>query len=368
MTQVDYDVHGLAGIRLVDANTGDADIVTRQIGALKSPLDRDPDIIIRFVDRLELSSPLRYLGVNEAGFTDDAFLVLRGRFKSRARVQIPFDRIGGRCEIVCERGLVQVPLLIPILNLTILGNGALPLHASAFTYQDTGFLATGWSKGGKTETLLAFMANGARYVGDEWVYLDGAGTRMYGIPEPIRVWSWHLDALPRYRRCLGMSRRARLRMLALAVGALDLVGPRDGRAVARLKSFLARQLHVDVPPGRLFAREACALEGVPDRVLFVASHESPELLVRPIDADEIACRMVHSLQEEQATLRSYYRKFRFAFPAASNEMIERSAEIQAELLKRALTGKEAHEVLHPYPVCLESLFRAIEGRCLRTTW
>jgi hypothetical protein len=109
---------------------------------LQSRLERDPDIVIRFVDSLPVPSRIRYLGVDDAGFTDHAFLVLRG--------------------------LLQVPLLIPILNLTVLGKGTLPLHASAFSYRDTGFVATGWSRSGKPEVLLGFMANGASYVSDEF--------------------------------------------------------------------------------------------------------------------------------------------------------------------------------------------------------
>ncbi len=62
---------------------------------------------------------MRYLGVDEAAFTDDAFLILRSKHKARAKVQIPFEQIGGeRCEIICERGLPVVPLLIAIINLT----------------------------------------------------------------------------------------------------------------------------------------------------------------------------------------------------------------------------------------------------------
>ena len=52
---------------------------------------------------------LRYLGAREAGWTDDGFFVLRSR-KKPVVVRIPMDRIGGRCEIVCERGLPAVPV------------------------------------------------------------------------------------------------------------------------------------------------------------------------------------------------------------------------------------------------------------------
>jgi len=356
-TQVDYDLHGLAGIRLVDATPEDIAVVTRQVGPLQAPLEREADIIIRFVDQLEISSSIRYLGL-DAGFTDDAFLVLRSKHKSRARVQIPFDRIGKRCEIVCQRGLLQVPLLIPILNLTILGKGALPLHASAFTYRDTGFLATGWSKGGKTEALLAFMAGGASYVGDEWIYLNGDGSRMYGIPEPVRVWKWHFDSLPQYRKVVRGAERGKLRLLELALTGMNWL------RVNRMRALLGKQLYVDVSPYELFGEEKCTLAGVPEKLLFVASHEAPEVTVRSLDAQEVSKRMVFSLQEEQLTFTSFYWKFRFAFPEAANELVETSLERQTEILNRLLAGKEAYEVLHPYPVPLPALYEAIRNGCV----
>ena len=69
-------------------------------------------------------------------------------------MQLPLERAGDRCEIVCERGLSAVPHLVAIVNLTALAHGVLPLHASAFSWNGTGILATGWAKGGKTEALL----------------------------------------------------------------------------------------------------------------------------------------------------------------------------------------------------------------------
>ena len=92
-----------------------------------------------------------------------------------------------------------VPHLLAIINLTALTKGVLPLHATAFSTASAagsmGVLVAGWSKGGKTETLLACMSEGARYVGDEWVFLTPDG-RMHGLPEPIRLWSWQLEQMP----------------------------------------------------------------------------------------------------------------------------------------------------------------------------
>jgi hypothetical protein len=361
LNNVDFDLHGLVGIRVENASASDLAAVRRQLGPLEKPLNRQPDIVVRFVDSLPQPKSLQYLGVDEAGFTEDAFWILRSKHKSQARVMVPIDRIGDHCEIVCESGLAAVPLLIAMINLTALHNGAVPLHASAFTYQGTGALATGWSKGGKTETLLAFMANGARYIADEWVYLHADG-RMSGIPEPIRVWDWHLRDLPQYRQRASRSGRLRLRALHLTQMALRCVpGGRwpIGKIKRRLAPLLKRQTFVDVEAAQLFGRDRMQLVGPLQKVFFVVSHAAPEIRIEPVDAAEIAQRMVHSLQYEQFPFMGYYRMFRFAFPERANALIDRTEPLQRQLLQQALANKEAWTVYHPYPVSLPSLYEGM---------
>jgi hypothetical protein len=365
LPQTDFDLYGVVGIRLLQATPRDRRAVAGQLGLTPAPLTRPPDLIIEFVEHLPLSAPLRYLGVDEAGFTDDAFLVLRSKHHARATVQLPFAEIGGPCHIRCESGLPAVPLLIPIVNLTALNKGVLPMHASAFSYNGLGVLTTGWSKGGKTETLLAAMARGARYIGDEWVYISADGRRIWGIPEPIRVWEWHLQSMPAYRTQLGRQARLRLRMLNLVTQLLTHATATRRRAapirfLRRLTPLLQQQLHVDLPPQRLFGQAGVALEGPLDKVFFVASHASPDVTVAPMAGGEIAQRMVFSLQVERLPFFAYYLKFRFAFPAARNELIEQAEERQRTLLVRMLADKEAYALYHPYPVELPRLFDAIQ--------
>jgi hypothetical protein len=363
LATLDFDLHSLVGIRLVHAAPGDAAAVRRQLGPIEARLQREPDIVVRFVDRLP-ASRLRYLGLDDCAFTDDAFLVLRSKHKARARVQIAFEQIGKRCEIVCERGLPAVPLLVPILNLTALARGALPLHASAFKYNGTGVVSTGWSKGGKTEMLLAYASRGAEYIGDEWVYISADGRRVCGIPEPVRLWDWHLRELPQYRALVRRGDRVRLGTLKLvesmhrAMPHSSGVAAAPAKALNRVMPLLKRQLYVDVHPERLFGAGFGTLSGPFDRLLFVVSHESPDVTVQPIDPREVAERMVFSLQHERADFMTYYMKFRFAFPSLRNELIEQTEEIERELLTRLLADKPAYAVCHPYPVHLASLFDA----------
>lgn len=368
---LEFDLHGIVGIRLLNATPADIAAVKRQLGPIQKALSKTPDIVIRFVDRLSFSSPVHFLGLEDAGFTEDAFFVFRGKHQARVRVQIPFHQIGnGQCEIVCESGVPAVPFLIPILNLTVISKGALPLHASAFNYNGNGILTTGWSKGGKTETLLAFAAKGAEYIGDEWVYLSSDGQHMYGIPEPIRVWHWHLQQMPYYRSMIGKSDLARLWVLNICVKSMELfepsaIGRRSGllKLTRRIKVLLKQQMHVDLPPEKLFGKMVGAIKGSPDKVFFVASRDEPHVTVEPIPPQEIVKRMVFSLQEERMTFMSYYLRFRFAFPDLSNPLIDRAEEIQRQILTKVMADKETYAVYHPYPFSIPELFEVIRPYC-----
>lgn len=357
---IDFNLHDLVSIRLLEADAASAKAVGRQLGPIQRPFNGEPDITIRFVDRLEMHGTLRFLGKDEAAFTDDAFVVLRSKHKARTRVQIPIERVGQPLTIVAERSAPAIPLLIPILNLTALAKGALPLHASAFLHEGKGVLNTGWSKGGKTEALLGFMEHGARYIGDEWVYISADGQTMSGIPEPIRVWDWYLEQMPRYRALASSSDRLRVAGLRTAVRAEDRLPRVPGkRAVGRLARLLERQLFVDLPPEKVFPREAFALTGPLDTVFFVASVDAPGTRVRPLEPDEVAERMVFSLQYERLPFMEYYYMFRFAFPERKNAFLENAEAVQRERLRSVLENKPCYLVEHPYPAVIDDLYNVM---------
>jgi hypothetical protein len=356
---VDFDLHGVVGVRLLGASESDLRAVQEQLGLPPGALSREPDVTIRFSERLHLPR-LRLLGLDDAGFTDDAFVLLRGRHKSRVRVQVPMAEVGGRCEIACESGLPAVPLLIAIVNLTALGKGVLPLHACAFVHRGTGVVVTGWAKGGKTETLLGFMARGATYVGDEWVYLSADGRRVHGIPEPLTVWDWHLDDVPEYRTRLTPAERARQRAVRAAHAADRRAKGAPARLLRRALPVLEGQAAVQVEPGRLFGPGRYAPEAPFDALVLTMSHEDAATTVEEIDPGEVARRMVSSLQYERLDLLAAYHKYQFAFPGSKNPNIEQAGERQKELLERALAGKPAWVVAHPYPVPVDAVVRAME--------
>jgi len=357
---VDFDLHGLAGVRVTGGDPRDVAAVARQLGPIPRTLDRPPDLTIRFVDRLAPASRLHYLGAREAGWADDGFYVLRSR-KRPAMVRVPIDRIGEPCEVVCERGLPAVPYLIALLNLAVLTNGALPIHAAAFELDGRGVLVTGWSKGGKTELLMAATRAGARYIGDEWVYLTADGG-MFGIPEPVRLWDWHLDQLPEVRARLGRVDRLKLRTLPLA-GRLDAAVPRvvrgslPGRTLHRAVPVIDAQRHVDLPPERLFGPLG-TLAGRLDHVLFVVAAAGDAITVDPVDPMDVARSMHFSLLHERLDLATIYLQARFAFPELANPHLDGLEAIQRARLASFLAGHPAHRIVHPYPVDFDAFLDA----------
>ena len=356
---IDYDIHGVVGVRLLDCPPAEAAAIARKFALLQRPLQRNPDIVVRFVEQLETPG-LTHLGLRQYAYTErDFFLVTE---KTGAKTSINFEQIGEKvCEIVCESGTQIVGLLTTLINLTALKKNYVPLHASAFSYQGVGVLVAGWKKGGKTESLLAFAKRGIRYIGDEWILLSGDGSRMHGIPGLVPLWDWHFKYLPRLRRQVP----AASRLLFRSVRGLDALQRHLPKG--KLGEFLPlrflrdalpplkKRLNVAFDPEAIFSSPLGWLSACPDKIILAMSHADEGILIEPADAMEVAARMAASVQFEQLGIFEDYLAFRFAFPERSSEFMENLAQRQHAILRRAVSGKEAYLLTHPYPVSLTEL-------------
>ena len=356
----DFDLHGLVGIRVVGGTPADLAVVRRQLGQAETHLDRDPELTIRFVDRLA-PSPLTLVGIGESGYDDDAFYLLQAKGGSRRRTRMPFDRLGRGAEIVCERGIPAVPHLLATVNLLLLTHDVLPLHATAVEVDGKGLLVTGWSKGGKTETLLALTTEGARYVGDEWVHLPPDG-RMLGLPEPIRLWAWQLAQRPDLLTSRTAAERRRLRTWSTVSRIAEGLADRSWKGsalVRRIAPALSRQAYLQVSPSDLFGGDAMSPSARLDAVVLVVSHEADETVVHAVEHGEIARRMAASLAEERAPMMVHYRQFRFAFPDRPSPLLEQAGEIESRLLSARLDHVPSAKVTHPHPCDVHVLGQAV---------
>ncbi len=360
---VDYSVHGLVTIRLIDAPQSAVRNIERLMGKSQGIPAANPDISVTFTDIMPVSGELRYLGLNDAAFDNKHFYVLD---KHGHKTLIDFSMLGERCEILCERGTSIVPHLVQILGLRLLHKGYVMLHSAAFVYNGVGVLVTGWEKGGKTETLLPFMAAGAKYLSDEWTIVSAEDSKLWGLTGMTQVWSWHFRHLPTLWKRIAASDRFRIRMMRLYQVIYNAL-PRALRGYGLIGDWL-RQLSLEggfpllgqsrSAPERIFDNQLWQGSASLDR-LFLASMNNGDTRVLNGNPDEAARRMVASLEYERRNLWTAYQKYRFAFPERNNNLLDSARECQLSLLREAFEGKQTYEIRHPYPVILSEIYESI---------
>src|SRR6266481_6132608 len=356
---VDFDIHGLVGVRLVGPSPTNVAAVSAQIGPPSSSVLRRPDIVVRYVDHLSTGT-LRYVDLGKTASSKAGF-ILFPEGDGEGKISIPFEQIGSDCEIFCERRVGWIPLLISIINLTALKkHRCVPIHASAFMHEGTGVLVTGWVKSGKSEALLAFSQYGATYVGGEWVLLSSDGNTMYGLPGTFPMWEWQRRQLShpqpmggsagifRLIRFLDSVQRAVPQRL-LRFGPLKLL--REGMPALR------RQLNFRVEPGAIFGDRCGSLTGHPDKIFIGMVHSDERVLTEPAEVATVADQLACAMEFELTSLMSHYRAFKFAFPEMRNEFLEKVHNLLRDGLRQALTAKEIYTLYHPYPVSFQDLFQ-----------
>ncbi len=351
---VDFDLHGIVGIRLLNPSAEDVRGVEGQVGPMREPLDGWPDLTIHFVDAIA-HGPLSFVDWKGSAFDRNSFYLL-GKDGATPLCRVELEHVGSCCELEVQRGAGWVPLLIHLVNIIALSKGFAPVHASAFAHNGEGNLVMGWSKGGKTEALLAFDKHDGQYVGDEWIWVSSDGRSVFGVPEKVRLWEWHLRQLPRAAAAAGRKRVLAFRTVRALQEALDGI---KNPVIAAPMASLKRRLWVRLKPSDIFASCVAGYDAPLNKVFLFVTHDSPEVTLEPGDPLDVAERMSWSTHHEQAPLLAAYQAYRFAFPERSNAFIENARELERERLRTALAEKPTYIVRHPYPVCLEHLYRVM---------
>ena len=359
---VDFDIHGLVGVRLVGPSPTNVTAVSAQIGPPTSRVLRRPDIVVRYVDRISAGT-LHYVDLGKTASSKAGFIVFP-EGDSEGKVSIPFEQIGSDCEIFCERRVGWIPLLISIINLTALKkHRCVPIHASAFVHEGTGVLVTGWVKSGKSEALLAFSQCGATYVGGEWVLLSGDGNTMYGLPGTFRMWEWQRRQLSHLQHIRGNAGTFHLiRFLDAVQRAMPkgFAGFGPLRLLCQGMPALRRQLNFRVEPKAIFGDRCDRLTGHPDKIFIGMVHSDERVLIEPAEPATVADQLACAMEFELTSLMSHYRAFKFAFPGMRNEFLEKVHNLLRDALRQALAVKEIYTLYHPYPVSFHDLYQAMQ--------
>jgi len=360
---VDFDIHGLVGVRLVAPSPTNVTAVSAQIGPPSSSVLRRPDIVVRYVDQLPAGT-LHYVDLGKTASSQASFIVF-SEGDGEGKVSIPFEQIGSDCEIFCERSVGWIPLLIPIINLTALKkHRCVPIHASAFVHEGTGVLVTGWVKSGKSEALLAFSQHGATYVGGEWVLLSYDGNTMYGLPGTFRMWEWQRRKLSHLQHIEGNTGTFRLiRFLDAVQRAIPkrLVSLGPMKLLREGMPALRRQLNFRVEPKAVFGDRCGRLTGHPDKIFIGMVRSDDRILIEPAEPATVADQLACAMEFELTSLMSHYRAFKFVFPGMRNEFLEKVHDALRDALRQALADKETYTLYHPYPVSFRDLFQVMRS-------
>jgi hypothetical protein len=356
-TIVDFDIHGLVGIRLVDPSPSDLTAVSALIGP-PAALSQAPDLTIRFVDDLGPAEPVRWIEPDSMGFGAEGLFLYTAASRAGPAGCLRLEAPGPRWELRCRARQGSVPFLVPLLDLAVSAKGVFALHASAFMYKGSGVVVAGLARSGKTTALLAFMGEGAAYIGDDRVYLHAAGRGIYGLPQPLSVRAAHLSELPDLARTVGGRGRSRLRLCTVV--------ERTASLAARIESFgdlprrvaaAASDAAVSVSPARLFGE--CPLQGRLDKAFLAIAHDSPDVRVEPVEPQHLAERLLFSIRAERLPLWRLYYAFRFAFPEHAEVFGEEDEEAETERLAEALEGTETYALYHPFPAPVQAIHDAL---------
>jgi hypothetical protein len=353
-----HGVHGLVSIELIDASEAQQRELVRQLGPSRPTPDGPADIVVRFVDSMPRAAALTYLG-SRAAYDEHGFYLLDD---DAAMTRLDLACAGRALELVCERSVVAIPLLVPLLALRLIERGYVLVHGSSFVHRGRGVLVAGWEGGGKSELLLPFVANGAHYLADEWTIVGGERPMLHGVTAHAQIWDWQLRQLPAVRKRLSPGRRVRVRSAAmlerLSKRAAGLHGGQHpaARALGLLDPGFHNNARVSGSPEALFGGRV-TFAPVPLDVAFLATVvEDPSSRVRSIEGTELAARMVRSLAYERRALSEAYTTFRFAFPDRRSEAIEQASDTEEALLGRALEACPTYALEHPKPLVLQDLY------------
>jgi hypothetical protein len=356
--QREFNIHGVLGVKLLDAEASDVATVRRHLGPLEEELFREPDLVVRFVKHLPRVET-EHQALRSNGFAKDSFLVFDERAaREAAQIAVNFDR--QPCEILCQSGLRSIAVLLPMLSLIALKKDYVAIHGSAFVYDGVGVVMAGPATSGKTTILLGFASLGAEFVGDDWVLLRRDGQRMHGLPAAIELSPKHAERSHFVRHTLGSFRRKGFDILGAVMALLNgsrgtFVKPAARRIITAIQRRIIPRAH----PQHIFAKCAKSFSAKPQKVFLLMKHSDPEVHVKEIHGKEMAELLSRLAEHEQKNIMELYQTHRFAFPKCKSMFFEEVFARQRHTLLDAVAAQETYIIRHPYPIHFADLYKTI---------
>jgi hypothetical protein len=243
----------------------------------------------------------------------------------------------------------------PALQIAASARGVPAIHGTAVVADGRGVIVAGWAESGKTETALAFMEEGARFVSDKWTFAFPDGS-IACFPVSVGIRRWMLRYAPTLRRALprrallqfrlaatasaatGMRLRQRGGVLAAAYDALDEVVSLADRA-ALSPTALSNVYGQPAPTDR--APLAAVI------VLTTTADGEPRAELR--DASWAAPRLARSASYERRGYLDLARRLRYVDAGMATDIADRVEQREERQLLALLERVPVVEAKAPFP-------------------
>jgi hypothetical protein len=289
---------------------------------------------------------------------DQVFVLVGGR-----RCSIPDALSDGPAVFTYDAGFplwrIFRNAIRPAMQVGVAAAGrAVAVHAATVTTDDGAIVVAGWSESGKTETALALMERGARFLSDKWTLLDAAAAAS-AFPISVGVRRWVLDDLPTLRGSLTRGARVQFALAGVAALGLHPIAGRSGggRSTAAVADGARRVMEL----GDRAAFEIDELRAAygqtddPTRVsptrLFVALRTVPGSEVRIADGNrqEVATRLARSAAFERRRYFELLQRAGYALPSRPASRQDDAIAADEALLRTALDRVPVVSVEAPFP-------------------
>lgn len=289
---------------------------------------------------------------------DDDLYVLHGDAWCRLRAPEPDGSTNLTYSAGFPLGRVYGRVLRPALHSRLLDHDAAAVHSATVEMDGAGVVVAGWSESGKTETALALMEQGARFLSDKWTIL-GSDRTLATFPIGVGVRRWVLPYLPRLRAALPSAARAQLGLAGVAarlsrpVRALRSRGRVGDLAGATAERVVALADRAALRPSQLIAAYGQGAGWRPRAKLQVlvllatVPHAPP--CARERDAAWAAPRLARTAAFERRSLFELHERARYAAPSRACLDAREAIDREERFLREALAGVTVLQVDAPFP-------------------
>jgi hypothetical protein len=369
-----YDLSGRASLGVVGDERAQASIARHMapFEAGSTATDGAPDVVLSF----DGSERRRFLDVHNVA-RDGLTTAYDGKVLS----VLVGDRVcalhpcadGGSLTLRCDDGFPIGTLLRtivrPALQAAAVRHDAVPVHSAAVEIDGRGVLVAGWSESGKTETALALMEEGARWLSDKWT-LVGADAEASAFPITVGVRRWVLPYLPRLAAALPRTARVQVAVAGAVAAATQPLRRRGSRGgVVGAAGLLAQRAVGVADRAALTQDQVRAAYGQSDdatrrvpmgTLVLLTTVPGEQISVEGTDPAWAAARLAVTGAYERRDWYLLRHRLRYAEASLSHEDGGSAAAAERDVLVRALDRTRVLHVRAPFPVDPRRIAHAVQ--------